>query len=464
MHKSFSSLPSWGLNPKSQGYIDYINPKQPTPKPIVSGESQKSTTCLPYGLGRSYGDSCLNNNNTLCPTNFLDMLLEFDQEKGTLKAQAGASLKDILNIIVPKGWFVPVSPGTKYITLGGAIANDIHGKNHHRCGCFGNHVQDLKVLRTNGDKIHSTPSKNQDFFAATIGGLGLTGLITEATISLKPIKSAQIVATHTPFESLEEFFSINSQKEPTNEYTVAWIDTLSPKGKGIYIAGNHSDWDNKHQYQSQSPSQLSCQSYHSKNKPSINIPTFAPNFLLNPLSIKAFNHAYYLLQKNKTNEFTTGINSFFYPLDGLGNWNKLYGKRGFFQYQCVIPDIHENSKLACLELLQCIARSKQGSFLAVLKTFGDIKPLGLLSFPTKGITIALDFPNNGEKTLQLFKNLDAIIRQVGGRLYPAKDANMTSQDFQNFYPNLEEFKKFKDPNISSSFWRRVNKTTTTDEF
>ena len=431
-------LPSWGLFPQSHSETIPVNPKKKT-LGLKEGFSS-----LAYGLGRSYGDSCLNNNNVLCPTDFMDMILDLDTQKGVLHAQAGTSIKDILKIIIPKGWFMPVSPGTKYVTLGGAIANDIHGKNHHKAGCFGNHVTEIKVSRTNGERVTCSPTTNDDLFNATIGGLGLTGLITETKIQLKKIESSKIIATHTPFESLDQFFAINKEKEPTNEYTVAWIDTLNSKGRGIYMAGNHgTDGD---------------LTYDPKRVP-INIPLHAPNFLLNPLSRKIFNETYYQLQKLKKQEFQTSIESFFYPLDGVSNWNKLYGKRGFFQYQCVLPGLGEEAKSASLELLKTISKSKQGSFLAVLKTFGDIKSKGLLSFPRKGITIALDFPNNGEKTSALFKNLDSIIREVGGRLYPAKDAHMQEKDFKRSYPNWGKMIKYKDPNISSSFWERVTQTS-----
>lgn len=435
MKQMKQGLPSWGFNPKSYGETMPINPKRKE-LPLKT-----SISSLPYGLGRSYGDSCLNNQNILCPTEFLDMLIDFDTQTGILKAQAGASLKDILNVIIPKGWFIPVSPGTKYVTLGGAIANDIHGKNHLNAGCFGNHVSEIKITRSTGEKLVCSPTTNSGLFSATVGGLGLTGLMTETTIKLKRIESKNIVANHTPFESLEEFFAINKEKEPTHQYTVAWLNTLSPNGKGIYIAGNHST-DNDLEYDN-------------SLKTKINIPAFAPDFLLNPLSIKIFNEVYYLAQKRKRADFTTPLDSFFYPLDGVNNWNKLYGKRGFFQYQCVLPGTDTNSKQACLEMLKKISLSKQGSFLAILKTFGGIEPKGLLSFPKKGITIALDFPNNGEKTTKLFKSLDAIVREAGGRLYPAKDAHMSPNDFKSFYPQWDKMLEYKDPNISSSFWRRV---------
>jgi len=440
-----SGLPSWGLNPQSNAKTNYISPKN-LELNVVNGDS-----CLPYGLGRSYGDSCLNNDNTLCPTTFMDMLVDFDKSKGILRAQAGASLKDILNVIVPNGYFIPISPGTKNITLGGAIANDIHGKNHHTSGCFGNHVENIVLKRTSGEVLTLNQRENKDLLSATIGGLGLTGLITEATIKLKAIKSSHILANHTPFRSLDEFFEINHDKEPKHEYTVAWIDTLSPDGRGIYMAGDHAT-PTEDQKMKMEGDNLA---YQCPNNPLLTIPIFAPNILLNPLSIKIFNELYFNLQKNKKGTFKTSINSFFFPLDGVGNWNKLYGRRGFFQYQCVIPNTNEESKKTCLKMLETIALSKQGSFLAVLKTFGSIEPRGLLSFPKKGITIALDFPNNGSKTKELFDKLDKLVVDSGGRLYPAKDAHMNKENFKRFYPNWEKLEELRDPKISSSFWKRV---------
>jgi len=436
------SLPSWGLYPKSQSHIQPISHKNPLPTPAHSTQYG-----LPYGLGRSYGDVCLNDGHTQNPTQFLDMFISFNKEEGTLAAEGGICLAEILKLIVPHGWFIPVSPGTKFVTLGGAIANDIHGKNHSRKGSFGNHVLELQLQRSNGETITCSPQENIPWFQASIGGLGLTGLIKQATIKLLPIVSSRMLVQHTAFESLEEFFAINESQEASHEYTVAWIDTLHPRTRGIYMSGDHEAH----------PSDFSQSLFYTSNPAKLCVPTYAPNWLLHPLSIRAFNQAYYLLQKTKATSqpVPATLDSFFYPLDCLKDWNKLYGKRGFLQYQCVIPKTGPPSQKATERLLKTIATSQQGSFLAVLKTFGDISGLGKLSFPTQGITLALDFPNNGKKTQELFRKLDDIVREHQGRIYPAKDAHLTPSDFQNQYPAWREIETLRDPLISSSFWRRV---------
>jgi FAD/FMN-containing dehydrogenase len=399
---------------------------------------------LPYGKGRSYGDVCLNNDQAQAPTTFLDMCVSFDKTKGILHAECGITFEEILKVVVPQGWFLPVTPGTQYVTLGGAIANDIHGKNHSHRGCIGNHLLHLQILRSNGEMIECSPQARSEWFHASVGGLGLTGLLWSATIQLLPISTDTITAQHIAFQSLEEFFDINKHYESQKEYSVAWIDTLNPQGRGIYICGDHTT----------NPTPKLPSTYEG-NSPTLSIPTHAPNWLLNPLSVKVFNQSYYLLQKQKTQPFEASFNSFFYPLDGLKNWNKLYGNRGFYQYQCVLPGPQEETQKSLSKILKTIAQSQQGSFLAVLKTFGKIPPVGKLSFPTQGVTLALDFPNNGWKTHSLLSSLDHHLQECDGRLYPAKDAHMSPTAFQKQYPAWKEVEALRDPHISSSFWRRV---------
>ena len=435
-----AGLPSWGLNPPSRAWAHPV-PESPTE---VFSHPKTSSFWLPYGKGRSYGDVCLNNGHTQAPTAFLDMCLGFDPHLGTLHAECGITLEEILKIIVPHGWFLPVSPGTKYVTLGGAIANDIHGKNHGHRGCIGNHLLHLQILRSNGEMIECSPESRPEWFHASVGGLGLTGLLWSATLQLLPISTPMITAQHIAFESLEEFFELNRQYESPKEYSVAWIDTLNPQGRGIYICGDHTV--SAHPQLPRS---------YGRNSSGLSIPLNAPNWLLNPLSVKLFNQSYYHLQKQKSQPFETSFDAFFYPLDGLKNWNRLYGKRGFYQYQCVLPGLNQATEKGLSKILKTIARSRQGSFLAVLKTFGKIAPVGKLSFPTEGVTLALDFPNNGEKTESLLHQLDQHVEEYGGRLYPAKDAHMSARAFQKQYPAWKEIESLRDPLISSSFWRRV---------
>ena len=403
-------------------------------------EVTEQGSVLPFGLGRSYGDSCLNSEGLLIQTTGLNKFLSFDREVGILSCEAGGSLDEILKVIVPSGWFLPTTPGTKFITLGGAVANDVHGKNHHVAGSFGNNVLSLDLMKSSGEVIRCSPDENTSLFYATIGGLGLTGLIIQVTIQLKKVAASQLEVESIPFQNLEEFFKLSQENDNRFEHTVSWIDCLASgdsMGRGIYMGGNFSSNGEKE--------------VHKASK--LFIPIEAPEVLLSPFNIKAFNTFYYSLQKSMARRKEMHYEPFFYPLDKINSWNKLYGKRGFYQYQSVIP--HENALDATKEMLNEISSAKQGSFLAVLKTFGDIESVGMLSFCRPGVTLALDFPNTGKSLHKLFAKLDKIVRDAGGSLYPAKDARMTSKDFRISSPRLDEFKAFIDPKFTSDFWNRV---------
>jgi len=381
----------------------------------------------------------------LLETTGLNRFIAFDQKAGILRCEAGVSLDDILKLIVPKGWFLPTTPGTKFITVGGAIANDIHGKNHHVAGTFGCHVKAFELLRSDGSRLKCTSRTNTDLFKATIGGLGLTGLITWAEFRLKKINNAWIEMESIKFEGIEEFLELSNESDSDWEYTVSWIDCVaqgSSMGRGIFMRGNHS------------PASILSRKVH--GDPKLTTPFNCPNIMLNSFSIKAFNTVYYGKQRNKCSRSRVHYDPFFYPLDAVNDWNRIYGNRGFFQYQFVIP--FNNGQETMEEILRRITASKQGSFLAVIKTFGEKKSPGMLSFPRPGITLALDFPNRGESTLNLFTELDGIVDAAGGLLYPAKDARMSAEFFQKGYPQWEDFSSFVDPKFSSSFWRRVTTT------
>ena len=398
---------------------------------------------LPRGLGRSYGDSCLNDGNVLVTTRNLSHFMSFDENNGYLKAEAGISLDDILKVFVPKGWFLPVTPGTRFVTLGGAIANDVHGKNHHIKGSFGNYVHGFELLRSNGNKLECTPDQNSELYKATIGGLGLTGLITWAYLKLRKIENAYIESESITFANIDEFFEISEQSEGY-EFSVSWVDCLSTGsslGRGIFMRGNFSE-----------DSKLGKKT---RKGLSLGVPFNAPDFLLNPYTMRLFNTLYYNKQRNKFVKKLVHYEPFFYPLDTINNWNRLYGFKGFLQWQCVVP--FTDNRQAIKVILEKISASGAGSFLAVLKTFGDIPSPGLLSFPRKGVTLALDFPNSGEKTYSLLNELDRIVRSAGGAFYPAKDARMHVSTFKSSFPNLKIFEKSIDPKFSSSFWRRMQK-------
>jgi FAD/FMN-containing dehydrogenase len=403
--------------------------------------SFSNTKYLAKGLGRSYGDVGLNENATLVSTENLNKIISFDKETGILDCQSGLSFEDILNTIIPEGWFLPVVPGTRNITIGGAIANDIHGKNHHKDGTFGNYIKSIKLLRSDGVILDCDENKNSDYFNSTIAGLGLTGIIISAEIKLKKIKSAYIDVKTFKFNSLDEYWEINSQCEKIYDYTVSWVDCLYSKKnslRGIYIAGNHSKnlEDNK-----------------TKREIKLKFPFTPPFSFVNNMSMRVLNFLYYSLNK-RSNESIQYYKNFFFPLDVIQNWNKAYGKNGFFQYQFVIPK--ENAPKALKNILEILQRNNQVPALGVLKNFGKMESPGLLSFPLEGVTLALDFPNKGKKTKTLFDELNKVVISNHGRLYPAKDALMQKKEFQKGYHKIEQFKKFIDPKFSSSFWRRVN--------
>jgi len=398
-----------------------------------------SGTLLPYGLGKSYGDSCLNPNNYLIDCSYLSKMIAFNEETGILTAESGVTLKDIIDLCLPKGFFLAVTPGTKLITLGGAIANDVHGKNHHKSGTFSSHLISFELLRSDGNLYHCSRNDNIDLFKATIGGLGLTGIITSAEIQMERVNGPIINAEFIKFNSFEEFMEINYDSNQTYDFTVAWVNTTN-FGHGIYTRGNFAPKERQVQY---IPSENNM----------ISLPFYCE--IINPLSVGIFNLMYQGKQLNKFSSKDINFENFFYPLDSIGNWNRAYGKNGFIQYQLVIP--FDNGLKNLKEIFLIISKSGLSSFLTVLKTFGDYQSPGILSFPASGITLAIDFKMIGEKLLAVLNEIDKIVIKSGGSLYPAKDSRMSSNNFQIFYPNVSEFKKFIDPKFSSGFWRRVNR-------
>lgn len=395
---------------------------------------------LPFGNGRSYGDSCLAASDHVVQMRSLGRFIQADWENGVVRAEAGVTLAEILAIAIPQGWFLSVTPGTQFATLGGAIANDVHGKNHHLRGTFGNHVLRFGLLRHGQEVLTCSPSENPVLFAATIGGLGLTGVIEWAEIRLMPIRSSQIDSTVVRFGGLAEFFALSAELDHQHEYSVAWIDCLakgSNTGRGVFIVGDHARYGQ--------------QEVDRRRK--LRVPLTPPLSLINNLSLRAFNEAYWRVHPVQRTRQRSNYEPFFYPLDRILHWNRIYGRKGFQQYQCVIPDAV--AEVAMRELLGAIADSGQGSFLAVLKRCGNIASPGLLSFPLPGTSLALDFPQKAALDLALFPRLDAIVREAGGRLYPAKDAHMTGSDFRQAYPAWEQLEALRDPTHNSRFWKRV---------
>lgn len=398
---------------------------------------------LPFGQGRSYGDVCLNDGGILLDTESLSHFISFDERSGLMRCEAGMTLAEILSVAVPRGWFLPVTPGTKFVSVGGAIANDVHGKNHHRVGTFGMHVTQFELLRSREGRVLCSPTQNQDMFRATIGGLGLTGLILWAEIQLCPISGPFIRTERIRFDNLTEFFDIARVSDPNNMYTVAWVDCLTknrPLGRGVFIRGNHAE--------EETPRSRSVGA-----RRTLTIPFDAPHLLLNRIAMKAFNRAYYHWHVSRHTEDLVHYDPFFYPLDAIHGWNRLYGSRGFLQYQCVVPFDSEGG--AINDVLQRVVRAGEASFLSVLKIFGATRSPGMLSFPRPGVTLALDLPNAGASTLRLLEALDDIVRLSGGAVYPAKDARMSPDNFKAFFPQWEAFSRSVDPQFSSTLWRRV---------
>lgn len=434
-----SDVLPWGRIPHTRMHVARPSFRDELDVLIAEG-SVAPNHVLASGLRRSYGDSCINGDGAMIDMTGLDHFVSFDRSTGLLVAEAGVSLAEILKLIVPAGYFLPVTPGTKFVTLGGAVANDVHGKNHHRAGTIGRWIRQLDVKRSDGEERSLSQDDTTGAFAATIGGLGLTGVITRVALQLMPIASANMDVETIRFRNLSEFFALAAESEASHEYTVAWVDCLasgSALGRGVFTRARHGN-----------DGQLQV---HSGAGPSV--PLDAPGFLLNRWSLTAFNEMYYRLAGRPT-QVRTPYNPFFYPLDAIAGWNRLYGRRGFYQYQSAVPPTDAEAVTA--EMLRTIAETGQGSFLAVLKTFGDARSPGLLSFPMEGTTLALDFANHGPPTLALLDKLDAIVREAGGRLYPAKDGRLPSAMFQAGYPALERFRSHIDPGMSSTFWRRMN--------
>jgi FAD/FMN-containing dehydrogenase len=397
---------------------------------------------LGYGNGRSYGDSCLNAGGALVDMRRAGRILSFDPETGILTAESGAFLSDIIARVARHGWFPPVVPGTQHVTLGGAIANDVHGKNHHRRGSFGAHVLSLTLLRSDGRTHVCSADSRPDLFRATIAGMGLTGLILKATLRLMRVGSPHVVQTVRPFGSLRDYFDLAEEADLRNEYAVAWIDQLAggrAAGRGLLLAGNHADTSEGADIDMK-PGRLS-------------VPVQPPFTVLNRPFLRLFNAAYRWKNGSRSEPECVPAKSFFFPLDGVSNWNRLYGPGGLFQHQSVVPAVA--ARVAVPAMLELARRRGQGSFLTVLKRFGDRPSPGILSFPRAGYTLTLDFPNRGLATRLMLAELDRIAVEAGGAVNPYKDARMPADVFEASFPDWRMLESLRDPAFVSDFWRRT---------
>ncbi len=423
-NKKLTPIANWGLYPSIKANVVSPATILEFQEAILSNEE-----LIARGNGRCYGDASLQ--HTVISTLNWNKFIEFDRENGIIEVESGVLLSDILEVSIPSGFFISVTPGTKFITIGGAIASDVHGKNHHIDGCFSDHLIHFDLMIENGDILRCSRNENTALFWSTIGGMGLTGIVLSARFMLKKIETAYIRNEAIQAKNLDEIFELFESSESWT-YNVAWLDCLQKGanlGKSIMLRGEHATLE-------ELPEKLKKNSLSIKKKLNLNIPFFFPNLALNPLSIKIFNWLYFNKQGKKHVKNYVDYETFFYPLDAVHNWNRIYGQNGFIQYQFVIPK--ERGKEGMRKVLETIAVSGNGSFLVVLKLFGEHNPQAYNSFPMKGYTLALDFKVNG-KLEKLIANLDKIVMDYGGHIYRTKDA-MSNPALTDYLKNIESSK------------------------
>lgn len=419
--KSLPQLGGWGRFPVADSVA--VRPEK------IRDLAPVGDLSLARGMGRAYGDAALVSDGTLVLTEKLNRFLSFDDSTGILRAEAGATLKDVLDTFVPKGWFVPVTPGTKHCSLGGCVAADVHGKNHHRDGTISLHVLELELILADRGRVKCSSQDNPELFWATVGGMGLTGIISEVTLQLLPVETAYMKVKHVRSKNLDQTVDLLTDPRYDARYTVAWLDCLasgSSLGRGVLMAGEHA-LKSDISLRIDDPLETKAK----KPKP---FPVEFPGWVLNPLTIKLFNAVYFAYQSRR-GEFVCGYNQFFYPLDGIDSWYKMYGKRGFVQYQYVMPTA--SAKEGTRQVLTLLSSERKASFLAVLKRFGP-EGQGLLSFPMEGLTLALDIPMS-DGLLPFLDRLDEVVLKHGGRLYLAKDSRMSAETFTAGYPRVPDF-------------------------
>ncbi len=437
-----TALSGWGRYPRADQTVE--RPEKSSQLGINEGST------LARGQGRSYGDAALNSQGTVVLTERLDRFLEFDESTGVLKAESGATLAEILEHMVPKGWFLPVTPGTKFCSLGGCVAADVHGKNHHREGSFCEHVTGIELVLADGSKIACSATEVPELFWATVGGMGLTGIIETVSLKLVPIETAYIKVKHRKAGNLEVAFNLMDNDVLDDSFSVCWIDLLSrgrKLGRSILMTGHHA-----------AKSEVPLRSHEPLKVKKRKTKVFKrewPRIALSAPMIRLFNSVFYWRQCRRK-EFLTDYDEFFYPLDRIHNWNLMYGKRGFVQYQFVLPTV--GGREGVKKIVTMLAKSRCASFLAVLKRMGP-EGKGMLSFPMEGYTLALDIPLSNS-VVDLLKKLDEIVLQHKGRVYLAKDSRLPAETFRKMYPRLDEFialKRQADPEVrfTSDLARRL---------
>ncbi len=422
-------LSGWGRTPVTE--CDVYRPESlQALEALVTSDEQPNI--IARGLGRSYGDASVNDGGGVVLATRLNRMLSFDADAGVVTCEAGVGLDELVNAFLPKGWFLPVTPGTKFVTVGGAIANDVHGKNHHRDGVFSNFVAWLDLLLADGSVLHCSRDENADAFWATVGGAGLTGIILTAQIQLLQVESAYMKIDSRRCKDLDEVLAALSESDGRYRYSVSWVDVLASGahlGRSFLANGDHASRDDL-------PGNTT-NPFATRDKRKLAVPIEFPSWALNSLSIKIFNEAIYRTHPTRNNQIES-YDSYFYPLDRIHNWNRVYGKRGFTQYQAVFPpDQTEGIR----EMLEKLSAASLGSYLSVLKRMGP-QGEGMLSFPFEGYTLTLDLPfRKGAEPL--FEELDRLVLNRGGRLYLAKDVTTKADVFQAMYPRLDEFRAVK---------------------
>jgi L-gulonolactone oxidase len=426
---------SWGRAERVEARAAY--PRFAGDLPEILCAPDRPPSVLPVGLGRSSGDACLNSQGGLIAMSGLDRCNTIDKRGLILRAQAGLSLGEALKLLVPQGLFLPVLPGTRHVTLGGAVANDVHGKNHPIAGSFGRWIRRIGLNRSDAGAVQLAPGDKDGLFAATIGGLGLTGIISWVEIDLVAIESTDLEVEHIAFSTFDEYYQLVLEHSRAH-YRTAWIDCGSP-GRGVFSHATHvKDGD------------LEIETGQAR----FDVPFDTPGPILNGMAIAAFNALYATAKATRREPHRIHHSRFHFPLDAIGHWNRLYGANGFRQYQCVLP--HAKARDAAMEILRTVRRAGGGSTLGVLKEFGSLASPGLISFPMPGATLAIDVRNRGERTLALLDTLDAIVLSAGGRIYPAMDGRASPKTFQTMYPHWRKIEALRDPAIRSDFWTRVS--------
>jgi len=399
------------------------------PAGLEVGAAIAGTPVVARGLGRGYGDCAVAGGGTTLSTRAMRSIAIRD---GVLEAEAGASLEEVMKAAIPQGWFVPVTPGTRFVSVGGAIASDIHGKNHHRDGTFGAHVEELELVLASGERRVVSPQHDARLFWATVGGMGLTGVITRARVRMMPVETSLMATVSHRVRNIDDLMAAMVRADDEYRYSVAWVDTLATKkslGRAVLSLGDHARASDLSAKQRQNP-------LHYEPAQRVSAPSFVPNGVLNPLTVRAFNEAWYRKAPGKPKHSIDTISAFFHPLDGVGDWNRIYGRDGFVQYQFVVPD---SAASLIPKVLECFADERVPAFLTVLKRFGE-QNAGMLSFPSRGWTLAVDIPAGVDDLDDTLDELDDDVVGAGGRIYLAKDSRMHPRHLAAMYPRLDEFR------------------------